>query len=382
MRYWLFWVAAFAGTMLLVAGAEAEPSPLGQDCTGQQGVPWDQQIKSCTALIESGQGNANDRALAYKNRGNAYLGQGDDDRAMIDYNEAIRLDPKFALAYNDRGSVYIDKEDPDHAIVEFDEAIRLDPKLVLAYAGRAAAYAQKGDFGRALPDASEAIRLDPKSAYAYERRGDVYTAEGDFDRAIADYNAAIRLDPKSDEAYNDLGSAYLYKGDFDPAIAHFSEAIQIDPENESAYFNRGRANFYADAIAKALADFKQANTLDPRYAYAALWIDIAEARSKMPSSLPQAIAKVDMTAWPAPVIRMFLGQMAAAAVLAAADDANAAKKAGQVCEANFYSGEWALRQGAKDEAARRFQLAASDCPTTLVERYAAEKELKALAATP
>ena len=41
--------------------------------------------------------------------------------------------------------------------------------------------------------------------------------------------------------------------------------------------------------------------------------------------------------------------------------ANTTKKKGQVCEANFYSGELALRQDAKDEAARLFRLAASDC---------------------
>ena len=89
-----------------------------------------------------------------------------------------------------------------------------------------------------------------------------------------------------------------------------------------------------------------------------------------------------MTAWPAPVIRMFLGQMTPAAALAAADDPDATKKKGQVCEANFYSGELALRQGAKDDAARLFRLAASDCPHDFTEWPAANAELKALGAAP
>jgi len=61
-----------------------------------------------------------------------------------------------------------------------------------------------------------------------------------------------------------------------------------------------------------------------------------------------------MTQWPAPVIRMFLGQMTPAAVLAAANDPDPIKKKDQVCDANFYSGELALRTGAKNEAARLF----------------------------
>jgi lipoprotein NlpI len=68
-----------------------------------------------------------------------------------------------------------------------------------------------------------------------------------------------------------------------------------------------------------------------------------------------------MAVWPAPVIRMFLGQMTPAAVLAAADDPDVNKK-DQVCDANFYGGELALRTGAKDEAARLFRLAARDLP--------------------
>jgi lipoprotein NlpI len=166
------------------------------------------------------------------------------------------------------------------------------------------------------------------------------------------------------------------------AVTAFSESVRSDPQEFDAYFNRGRANLYSGALPKAIEDYKQAIAMTPGYPYTALWLDIAEARSKMPSTLPQAIATLNMTKWPAPVIRMYLDQMTPTAVLAAADDPNAAKKIGQVCEANFYSGEWALRQGAKDEAARRFRVAARDCPKTLIEANAAVIELKRLGATP
>jgi lipoprotein NlpI len=70
------------------------------------------------------------------------------------------------------------------------------------------------------------------------------------------------------------------------------------------------------------------------------------------------------------------------AVLAAADDPDVKKKKSQVCEANLYGGELALRQGAKDEAVRLFQLAASGCPRDANEWFAANAELKALRAAP
>ena len=89
-----------------------------------------------------------------------------------------------------------------------------------------------------------------------------------------------------------------------------------------------------------------------------------------------------MTEWPAPVIRLFLGQMTQEAVLAAADDPNPKTKKRQLCEANFFSGELALMQGTKDKAARLFRLAAADCPKYFIEWTAAVAELKALGLKP
>jgi lipoprotein NlpI len=183
-------------------------------------------------------------------------------------------------------------------------------------------------------------------------------------------------------AYVTRGNAYNAESENDHAIADYSEAIVLDPKNMSAYFNRGLANLYSGDIHKALADLTQAAALDPKYAYAALWVDIIGQRNNVPSGLSQAVSTIDMTAWPAPIIRMYLGQTTPAAVLAAANDPDADKKNGQVCEANFYSGELALRTGAKDEATRLFQLAARDCPKGFIEFAAANVELKALGVTP
>ena len=45
-------------------------------------------------------------AAAYNNRGIAYRNLGQEERAIEDYDEAIRLDPEYALAYNNRGVAY------------------------------------------------------------------------------------------------------------------------------------------------------------------------------------------------------------------------------------------------------------------------------------
>ena len=67
-------------------------------------MDWDQQIRSCTALIQSDRESVHNRAIAYNFRGNSYYAKGDNDRAITDYNGAIRLDPELCFNLPDNYS--------------------------------------------------------------------------------------------------------------------------------------------------------------------------------------------------------------------------------------------------------------------------------------
>ena len=118
-----------------------------------------------------------------------------------------------ALRHLEQGKSYAANGDHTRAIAEFDEAIRLDPKLTAAYWQRGISHASKGDHARAIVDYEQAILLDPQLADAYYGRGFSNAMKGDHDRAIADYNEAIRLDPKLAAAYWQRGVSYAKKGD-------------------------------------------------------------------------------------------------------------------------------------------------------------------------
>jgi lipoprotein NlpI len=251
-----------------------------------------------------------------------------------------------------------------------------------AYNNRCNTYNLKGDYDRAIADCTEAIRLDPKYAFAYNNRCFANALKGDYDRAIVDCTEAIQLDPKYAFAYNNRGLVYNAKDDDDRAIADYTEAIRLDPKYALAYKNRARVNLYAGALPEAMADLNQARELDPKDAYAALWLDIVNKRSNLPSRLAEATKQIEMTKWPAPVIRLYLGQLTPEAVLAAADDPDLSTKKNQVCEANFYTGEFTLQRNDKGETTRLFRLAAAGCPKSFNEYEGAVAELKALGATP
>jgi lipoprotein NlpI len=229
---------------------------------------------------------------------------------------------------------------------------------------------------RVIRMAGEAIR---DRVFAHSRPGIV--CRSGSDGAVADDVELILFDPTAHRVYRNRGVAHPVRSYLGRSIARYSKIIMLDPKDDDAYFRRGIANFYAGSLPKALADISQASELDPKYAYYALWRDIIDRRSNRVSHLAPATAQFDMTKWPAPLVRLFLGQTTPAAVLAAADDRNGNTKKEQVCEANFYTGELALQRGAKEEAARLFRLAAADCPHDFVEGPAASAELMALGAS-
>jgi lipoprotein NlpI len=208
------------------------------------------------------------------------------------------------------------------------------------------------------------------------------TNNPDRDIAACARFVPIRLDLKDPSAQRNRGGKERAESALDQIIVYYNAAIKHDPRDDDAYFHRGLANFYTGSLPQALADVSQASKLDPTYAYYALWLDIFEKRGNLARHLSQAISQIDMSKWPAPVIRAFLGQTTPEAVLAAADDPDPNTKKGQVCEAHFYIAELALQLGAKEEAALLFRQAAADCPHGFVEGPSASAELEALRRNP
>ena len=93
----------------------------------------------------------------------AYGKKGDFDKAIADYTEAIRLDPKYAEAYYNRGCSYGKKGDHDKAITDYTAAIQINPKDGYIFYARGYSYWQKGDKAKADADFAQAKKLGYKA---------------------------------------------------------------------------------------------------------------------------------------------------------------------------------------------------------------------------
>jgi lipoprotein NlpI len=250
----------------------------------------------------------------------------------------------------------------------------------VAFYNRGNAYVLKGDHEKAIADFDEALKLEPKNASIYNNRGNARNDKGEGDAAMADFDAAIKTNPRYAAAYFNRGNAFAAKGETDRALKDYDAAIKNNKRNVNAFIARGALLLASGASAKARADMKQAARIAPKNAYAVLWSDIAERRAKQKGRLAakNGTKGLDMKAWPAPVVRLYAGEIEPDAVLAGADSPSDTVKAAQVCEANFYSGEYALIGGSREDAAKLFQAAVKDCPRGFLEGIAAAAELKGM----
>jgi tetratricopeptide (TPR) repeat protein len=168
----------------------------------------------------------------------------------------------------------------DNAIRDHTEAIRLDPKRVPAWYGRAGAWGSKHEWDKALQDLDEARRIDPRAAAPlgeaafFNFRGCLWLGKKAYDRAIRDFDEAIRLDPTFAPAFNHRGNAWEDQKEYDRAIRDYTEAIRLDLKDRfflkdgSVFVNRGNLWHLKQKYAKAIRDFDEAIRLDSRNAMA------------------------------------------------------------------------------------------------------------------
>lgn len=273
-----------AGLVLIASAAQAQPQkpqpPKAQPAQAQQSLNQtmclnrerkftaEQQIRACTAVAQSEKIPRN-AALAYYIRGNVHAYTGEVDRAIEDYSQAIRRNPKHAEAYNNRGNAYGRKGDTERALADHNEAVKLAPKSPPALKNRGTDLQAKGRYDDALKDYDQAIKLAPKFAEALNARCSVRAILGrQLLAAVKDCDAALGLNP--DDAtrasiFDNRALAYTKLGELYTAMTDYNAALEINPRSASALYGRGYVKLKKGDFSGE-ADIATAKALQPAIA--------------------------------------------------------------------------------------------------------------------
>jgi tetratricopeptide (TPR) repeat protein len=180
-------------------------------------------------------------APLYYNRGVARYDLHEWEGALADFDEALKLNPRYVLAWIKRGNLRSQQGAYTEAIADFDQALRLDARAVLAWNNRGLAWQNQGDLDAALRDYARALELDPRLPVALNNRAGIKHERGDLRGALSDYDQALALDPTLAFVYNNRGVTRKALGNLQGALADYNKAIELRPSFALAYFNRSAA---------------------------------------------------------------------------------------------------------------------------------------------
>lgn len=114
-----------------VTDPHIDPAP----CVSAAAAADDDRILAiCGTLIDNEKTLRADRTKALVARAGAYDRKQQIDRAIGDYDTALRLDPTLADSFNTRGELWRRKGDRPRALADFDAALKLNPQHVAARA--------------------------------------------------------------------------------------------------------------------------------------------------------------------------------------------------------------------------------------------------------
>ncbi len=169
----------------------------------------------------------------------------------------------ISWSLNRRGQLKAEAGENKEAILDFSDAVRIDPTCWRALHNRGVLLAQAGQFEKAFDDFTHTIQINPQFAKAYSNRAALFMVADNLDSALVDYKRAIGLDANLAVAHRGCGRVCQLLGRIDEAVAHYDAAVQLAPDD--GYAAACRADLLTDIgrYADAVAEYDRAIKLDP-----------------------------------------------------------------------------------------------------------------------
>ncbi len=161
------------------------------------------------------------------------------DKAVKCFEDAVKLDAKYALAFSGLADCYVIYEDygwlsPKEAVPRIEEyarrAIELDPRLAEPHVSLGVAYNSEWKWQEAEREFKNAIELNPNYATAHQWYGIFLWCAGRYEEARERTDRALELDPLSRLTGTNLGIELLTLGKRDQAVEQLRKVIELNPD--------------------------------------------------------------------------------------------------------------------------------------------------------
>ncbi len=169
----------------------------------------------------------------HNNLGEAYDKLGEYDRAISEFESALKLNPNYFFALNNLGNIYGKQKNYPEAIAYFEKALK-----------------QKADYSPAHYNLARALHLMGKP-----------------DAAILSYREAIRFNPYFEQAFYNLANLLLEAKKPKEATKYFLQFLKMQPDHARARFGLGNAYAVQGQLDQAYAEYQRSADLDPQFIF-------------------------------------------------------------------------------------------------------------------
>ncbi|MFH0777676.1 MAG: tetratricopeptide repeat protein, partial [Candidatus Eisenbacteria bacterium] len=159
---------------------------------------------------------------------------GNPDEAYAYFRRAVGVDPGLKEAWFAMAEISIMRQDLDRAEIELQQCLRLEPVNAPALANLGTLYLAQGRLKDGVPLLERAVELAPQNAVLRFNLAEALAALERLDEAARHYEEAIRLDPTLEPAYVSLGRVYALQLRSEDAIAMWRKALELNPYNSEA----------------------------------------------------------------------------------------------------------------------------------------------------
>jgi serine/threonine-protein kinase len=229
--------------------------------------------KSTATLTAPGIPIAHESYLAGRKQLERWDKAGNIDRAIVDFQQAIKADPRFALGYSGLAESYWAKYRLDRNPQWIDEAeancrraAELNSQLPAVYVTLARLHNGKGEYNLALQEIGQALKLEPNDPDALLGEALVYASMGRAQEAESAFKKAAALRPQYWGGHYELGGFYYRQKRYADAAAEFQSAIELTPDNALAHATLGAVMQLLQENQKAEEQLKHSLDLQPSYA--------------------------------------------------------------------------------------------------------------------
>lgn len=122
-------------------------------------------------------------SAAYYNMGVAYFSYGDQNNALIAYNNCLKYTPTDKQALNNMGVIYFNNKQYDQALEHFFRAVGTNPDFPDPYANIGAVYHNQGKYQDAITYYDKALAFNPNNRMVMGNLVKLYNSMGDTEKS-------------------------------------------------------------------------------------------------------------------------------------------------------------------------------------------------------